>query len=341
MRSCRAQAFKALVGDGIQACPLNEKLPLLKDIYVQSEPEDVNQLYFWLDGAFVKGREKGGGGATVKQAQAFIRDAFDIGFSEYLNKDVDIATIASVYNTPYGPQHYLTDLPGHRAEPGLVGIISEGEAVIDAISERTRTLRTSFALDASCDDPAFERLLDSEAGLKLSAYPLDDANQLARLKVSYALGFIQQHRETAGGTATRTEAYRRYREIWERLKLLSVVRIEGQLLDEVRLGGTCDRCGMAPVTIRVLNGSEMPGCKVSSADPQGRFTYRHTFHRSLDRSCCNRRGHYIQTCHDRCAASRPCRRAAAFRPPVQRQPVHAVRGRRGSDGCTQCPAWIA
>ena len=263
-----------MVGDGIQACPLNEKLPLLKDIYVQSEPEDVNQLYFWLDGAFVKGRENGGGGATVKQAQAFIRDAFDIGFSEYLNKDVDIATIASVYNTPYGPQHYLTDLPGHRAEPGLAGIISEGEAVIDEISERTRTLRTSFALDASCDDPAFERLLDSEAGLKLSAYPLDDANQLARLKVSYALGFIQQYRETAGGTATRTEAYRRYREIWERLKLLSVVRIEGQLLDEVRLGGTCDRCGMAPVTIRVLNGSEMPGCKVSSADPQGRFTAR-------------------------------------------------------------------
>ncbi|GEO85560.1 MULTISPECIES: hypothetical protein [Alphaproteobacteria] len=270
----RGRAFKALVGDGIQACPLNENLPLLKDIYVQSEPEDLSQLYFWLDGAFIKGRENGGGASAVNKAQAFIRDAADIGFSDYVGKDADMATIASVYNTPYGPQDYLTDLPGHRAVPGLAGIISEGDAVIDAIGERIRALRTGLALDSFCDDAAFERLLDSEASLKLSAYPLDDTNQLGRLKVSYALGFIQQHREIAGGTATRTEAYRRYREIWERLKLLSVVRIEGQLLDESRKGGACDRCGMAPVTVRVSNGSEMTGCKVPNADAQGRFTAR-------------------------------------------------------------------
>lgn len=268
----RSQALAALVGDGVQACPLDEKAPLLSDIYVQTDPNDTNQLYFWVKDAFVKGREGGGGEAGLRRVRDFIGEAAAIGFAEYVGKDADMKTIIAVYNTPYGPEHYLADLPGHRPSPGLPGLVAEADAGIDAIVRRIGELRDYLRLDETCDDDAFARLIEAEAGLRLSAFPLDDRGAQAKLKTSYALGFIQSHASGAG--TGRTESYQRYRTVWEGLKLLSLVRIEGQLLDKARSNSECEKCASAAITLNISEGSEMPGCRVSAADDKGRFTAR-------------------------------------------------------------------
>jgi hypothetical protein len=268
----RSQTLAAMVGDGVQACPLDEKAPLLGDIYVQTDPNDTNQLYFWVTDSFVKGREGGGGEAGLRQVRDFIREAAAIGFAEYVGKDADMKTIIAVYNTPYGPEHYLADLPGHRPSPGLPGLVAEADAVIDAIVRRIGELRAHLRLDESCGDDAFARLIEAEAGLRLSAFPLDDRDAQAKLKTSYALGFIQSHASGAG--TGRTESYQRYRNVWEGLKFLSLVRIEGRLLDKARPGSACEKCASAAITLGVSEGAEMPGCRVSAANGKGRFTVR-------------------------------------------------------------------
>jgi len=268
----RSQALMAMEGEGVQACPLDEKAPLLKDIYVQTDPQDETQLYFWLNDAFVKGREKGGGEAGLRRARDFIREAADIGFAEYVGKDSDMKTIIAVYNTPYGPEHYLEGLPGHRSSPGLPGLIAEADAVVEAIVRRVGELKAYLRLDSDCGENEFSRLIESETGLRLSAFPLDDFTTQEKLKTSYALGFIQSHAATGGGT--RTESYRRYRQIWERLKDLSLVLIDGQLVDKARSSEPCDKCASGSVSLTVSNGGEMPGCRIAAADEKGRFTAR-------------------------------------------------------------------
>jgi len=268
----RSQALMAMEGEGVQACPLDEKAALLKDIYVQTDPQDENQLYFWLNDAFVKGRKKGGGETGLRRARDFIRDAAGIGFAEYVGKDSDMKTVITVYNTPYGPEHYLDGLPGHRPSPGLPGLVDEADAVVEAIVRRIDELRDYLRLDATCGEDAFARLVETETGLRLSAFPLDDGAAREKLKTSYALGFIQSHAATGGGT--RGESYRRYRQVWERLKTLSLVRIDGQLLDEARSSEPCEKCASASVTLNISGGTEMPGCQVAAADGKGRFTAR-------------------------------------------------------------------
>lgn len=268
----RSQALAALAGAGVQACPLDEKAPLLSDIYVQTDPNDTNQLYFWVKDAFVKGREGGGGETGLRRVRDFIREAAAIGFAEYVGKDADMNTIVAVYNTPYGPEHYLADLPGHSPSPGLPGLVSEADAVIDAIVRRIGELRDYLRLDENCGDDAFARMIEAETGLRLAAFPLDDRQAQAKLKTSYALGFIQSH--TSGAGSGRTESYRRNRDVWEGLKFLSLVRVEGQLLDKERSDSACEKCASAAITLSVSEGAEMPGCRVSAADGKGRFTAR-------------------------------------------------------------------
>lgn len=268
----RSKVLAALEGDGVQACPLDEKAPLLSDIYVQTDPEDINQLYFWVKDSFVKGREGGGGEAGLRRVRDFIREAAAIGFAEYVGKEADMKTIIAVYNTPYGPEHYLADLPGHRPSPGLPGLVAEADAVIDAIVRRIGELRDYLRLDENCGDDAFARLIEAETGLRLSAFPLDDREAQAKLKTSYALGFIQLHASGAG--TGRTQSYQRYRTVWEGLKFLSLVRIEGQLLDKARSDTACEKCASAAITLNITEGSEMPGCRVSAADHKGRFMAR-------------------------------------------------------------------
>ncbi|MFZ2100461.1 MAG: hypothetical protein WAU86_07840 [Oricola sp.] len=268
----RSKALAALVGDGVQACPLDEKAPLLGDIYVQTEPDNTDQLYFWLNGALVKGREGGGGENGLRRVREFIREAVAIGFAEYVGKDADMETIVAVYNMPYGPEHYVADLPGHTPSPGLPGLVAEADAVIDAIARRVSELRDYLRLDENCGGDAFARLIEAEAGLRLSAFPLDDPAAQARLKTSYSLGFIQSR--TSGAGTGRTESYQRYRDVWERLKFLSLVRIEGQVVDKNKTDAACEKCASAAIALNVSEGSEMPGCQVSAADDKGRFTAR-------------------------------------------------------------------
>jgi hypothetical protein len=270
----RSKALEAITDAGVQACPLDEKAALLKDIYVQTDPQDADQLFFWLDGNFVKGRKGGGGEAGLRAARAFIRDAAGIGFAEFVGKDADMKTVIAVYNTPYGPEHYLADIPGHTPSPGLTGLVAEGDAVVDAIVQRIRDLRDHLRLDDDCGDDAFSRLIENETGLRLSAFPLDDGFGQQKLKTSYALGFIQSHAAAGGAGASRSEAYRRYRDVWQRLKFLSLVRIGGQLLDRDNQSAACEKCASATVSLNIANGAEMAGCRVTAADEEARFTGR-------------------------------------------------------------------
>jgi len=269
----RSIALKQSAGEGIGACPLDRDDPLLKDMYYQAEPHNRDQLYFWVDGGFVTGRATGGGRDGVADARAFIRSAAGIGFSAFVGKADDMETIIDVYNTPYGPEHYLADVPGHSPEPGITGLTAEADAVMNAIVERVRKLRKFLELDDSCGPESFERLIARETGLRLGAFPMADRLALQKLKTSYALGFIQLHRG-GSGNAFRTEAYTRYRDVWKRLKDLSLVRLDVRVRDKKNIAKDCPDCAGARIELNVENGREMAGCRVTAADDRGLFTAR-------------------------------------------------------------------
>jgi len=270
----RSLALKALVGESIQACPLDEKNPFFKDIYEQTIPQDAGQLYFWNGTGFIKGRPNGGGRRGVEAAQRFIRDAATIGLVEFVGKETDMATIAAVYNTPYGPEHYLEDLPGHSPSPGLAGIIAEGEAVIEAITERIRRLRDGARLDAQCGEDDFATFIDRETSLLLSQYPLDTPELQDRLAFSYALGFVQKHNKVVGGSVGRAGIYDRYKRIWERMKDLSLLVLFGQVVDKRDRTQVCEDCAGAQIALSVGGGSVWSACGVTSADDKGSFVAR-------------------------------------------------------------------
>lgn len=270
----RSLAFKTMAGEDRQACPLDQADPFLRDIYVQSIPQDEGQLYFWNGAGFTKGRPGGGGRRGVEAAQAFIRGAAAIGLVEYVGKETDMATIAAVYNTPYGPKHYLEGLPGHSHQPGLAGIIAEGQAVIRAITTRIKSLRDGARLDAECGENDFAAFLDRETGLLLSRYPLDEPELLSRLAFSYALGFVQKHNAGKGGSVGRAGIYERYKRIWKRLSELSLLVVDGRVVDKRGRDRQCDECAGAQITLQVGAGSEWPGCGVKAADASGHIMVR-------------------------------------------------------------------
>lgn len=270
----RSLAFKAMAGDDRQACPLDQQDPFLRDIYVQSIPQDEGQLYFWNGAGFIKGRSGGGGRSGVEAAQSFIRGAAAIGLVEYVGKDTDMAMIAAVYNTPYGPKHYLKGLPGHSHHPGLPGINAEGQAVIRAITTRIKALRDGAWLNADCSENDYAAFLDRETGLLLSRYPLDDPELLSRLAFSYALGFVQKHNAGKGGSVGRAGIYDRYKRIWQRLSDLSLLVVDGRVVDKRGRDRQCSECEGAQITISMSGGNEWPGCGVTAADASGRFMAR-------------------------------------------------------------------
>lgn len=268
----RGEAFNASVGKGFQACPLNLEHPLWKNVYYQTEPHNENQLYFWTGNDFVKGIETGGGRSGVNAAIDLIRGAAALGLSELASKDDDIETIADFYNAPYGAQYYLKGLPNHQPTSGLGGLVAEGVAVVEAISSRIRALRDHARLDQACGEDDFARLIEGESGLRLSVFPLDDGFMLDKLKTSYAVGFVQLHRSRGGGS--RTQSYQRYRKVWERLAKLSMVTLQGRVVDKNRIGGPCEKCAGASLSMSVSQGREMRGCPIDRADDRGNFFAR-------------------------------------------------------------------
>ena len=134
LEEARSLAFRRQFGEGLQACPVDPKLPLEQAVYQQTEPADADQLYFWIEGEgrFVRGQERGGGMGAVLVARRLIGEGAELGFMELSEKKDDVATVAAFYNTPYHDALY---------GDGLAGVWSEAVATINGIGAASASSR--------------------------------------------------------------------------------------------------------------------------------------------------------------------------------------------------------
>ena len=121
------------IAPGTQACPVDVKDEFFKDIYVQTEPPNADQIYFWAGKRMIKGREGGGGVVGVEEAKKFIIEFVKIGFEAYARKENNVRAVAAVYNTIYREEDALKDIPGLSFMSGLPGLRAESDALFEAI----------------------------------------------------------------------------------------------------------------------------------------------------------------------------------------------------------------
>ncbi|RLE34847.1 MAG: hypothetical protein DRJ61_04390, partial [Acidobacteria bacterium] len=273
----RNKTFIAAFGHGIRACPIDPERPFLKDIFQQAQPEDINQLYFWIEGSksWVKGQAKGGGMDGVRRAQTLVRDGASIGFPRLQSKDVDLPTISAFYNTPYNDSTHGV---------GLEGLWSEAVTTIDAIGLKLETLGRglSNAPGEGCTFEDLHETLASRCAVNAQHFP-SPGEARSKLQISYALGFVAKHNTKALPNRRSVAAIERYRTIHQCLKPLSVLVINGRIRESGRLTEACSACGGAEVRVQPIGGFELPGCAVRHADPAGNFTTR-IYTRFLDSS---------------------------------------------------------
>ena len=264
-RDPREAPFIAVAGDGVRACPAATQ-GLLKDVFVQAQPDDASQLYFWLGDKFVKGVPGNGGVAAVRVANGLIARAGVIGVPAYIGKSNDVATIAMVYNTPYRGGEDGKDRPH-----GVTGLIAEAEEAIATILEQTKRLRSAVDIGAGCEVGDMDDYL-KDTGLRPDAFPFDDADKLQRLVIGYAAGFVDKHRPGISGAARRSRPYEIYSEIWRKIRDISLFSLPVAVRDAARLGVRCPRCAGARIDVSVEGGEELPGCRVETADDKGNAT---------------------------------------------------------------------
>ncbi|MEN8164322.1 MAG: PASTA domain-containing protein [Acidobacteriota bacterium] len=264
----RNKTFIATFGHGIRACPMDPERPLLKDIFQQAQPEDINQLYFWIEGSksWIKGQAKGGGMDGVRRAQALIRDGASIGFTRLQSKDTDLPTISAFYNTPYSDSTHGV---------GLEGLWSEAVTTIDAIGLKLESLGRGLSPvpGGGCSIEDLNSALSSQCAVKPEHFP-SRGEARTRLTISFAMGYIAKHNPKALPNRRSIGAYERYRTIHRCLKPLSVLVINGRIRESGRLTELCSACADAEVRIQPMGGFELPGCGVRQADSAGNFTTR-------------------------------------------------------------------
>ena len=253
-----SEAFSSIVAAGVEACPVDEDDAFLKSVFYQSEPENVEQLYFWTGKVFVKGRVGGGGRASVDAARALLQEAIDLGIAEYSGKQADVAAVAAIYNVDY---------PG-----GMQGLRSEADAVVDGIAERVEAIRSAMAFDATCSEAAFNVAIERATGLRLSgvAASLQNADMGRRLKVGYILGYIET---LSAGPENSPPAYASYKDVWERMKPLTLVVLQGRVVRKDKKSD-CAQCAKAALDVSVAGANEIAGCSAHQAGGDGRFTLR-------------------------------------------------------------------
>lgn len=264
----RNKAFIASFGRGIRICPMDPKRPILKDIYQQAQPGNVNQLYFWIEkkGAFVKGSPTGGGIGAVRKAQEILRGAEEIGFTELKGKDTDLATIAAFYNTPFNDKKHGN---------GLNGLWQEAVTTINGIASRLGALGRGLAEEdgAGCSSDKLYEALERECRVNARVFPRHET-QVRKLQLSYALGYIAEYNPQALPNRRSVNAYERYLAVWQCLKPMSVLIIEGKVRRSGSLNEPCLECGDALISLRPFDGYELPGCEVGRADALGKFSTR-------------------------------------------------------------------
>ena len=267
-RDPKNTAFIEAFGQGIRACPITPD-GHLKDVFVQAQPEDNGQLYFWAGGKFIKGRAGGGGERGMRRAIGLIQDGERLNYPGYTGKAKDLETIAAVYNTPYpkeGPRG-----KNHSGATGVMGLIEESGLVIEAIDRQIRALRsgTDEFGEPSCADEKVDSWIEKETGQSVSRFM--DRIEMSRqdLKDSYALAFVDQYRTTQG--AKRTAAYKTYSRFFDKIEKLSIFKIHGRVVDREKPDRACPKCANASISVSPSNAQQMPQCKVTHADAKGRF----------------------------------------------------------------------
>lgn len=253
----RQRAFSKINRSGDLICPTD----LSPDIYQRVVPNDGN-IFFWTNGTFMEGRSNGGGISGVRESMALLKE---VGMYRpgYAGKENDIATIARVYNVAYSHQAYGTGIGGLRREAGVTidGIIKR----LTDVSAWFNNLGTQF-----CSTEAVESVLQKEAGaasakeirmlLGMDTLPQGAADVASLLKTSYAIDFV----DTKGG------AYEAYRRMWDRLKLLSCLFVEGEVREEGK-EGPCPACAGGSIQLTLTQGETLKGCQRLSTDASGKF----------------------------------------------------------------------
>ena len=264
-RDPREKPFIAIAGDGVRACPAGSQ-GLLKDVFVQAQPEDASQIYFWLGDGFVKGVPGNGGVAAARVANGLIARAGAIGVPAYVGKSNDVETVAMVYNTPYGGGDDGKDRPR-----GVIGLIAEAEEAIATIRGQTKRLRGAVDIGAGCEAGNMDDYLKS-TGLKPGEFPFDDDDKFRRLVIGYAAGFVDKHRPNISGATRRSRPYEIYTKIWQKIRDISLFSLPVAVRDAAQPSIRCPRCAGARIDVSIEGGEELPGCKAETADNKGNAT---------------------------------------------------------------------
>lgn len=254
----RNAAFVKAFGDSFLVCPTK----LSPDIYERVEPAD-GRIYFWAEGKFIEGQERGGGVSGVREAFTLISEAGALGYpnpEKYRGKESDIATIARFYNTQYESDKYGSGIPGLR---------KESEATMDGIGRQLEALRSGVVTvgEHACKLEDFDKYLQSKCGLSTkfklpgSAEEASFGEVKRELKIFYAVSYV----DGKGG------AYQTYSEIWKKIKPLSLLTLHGYVREKGKTDQKCPKCAGAAISLTLTEASEIEGCKVTKADSTGDF----------------------------------------------------------------------
>lgn len=245
----RQRAFVAHLGSprkgrwGYLACPTR-----IPDIYERVDPND-GRIFFWNGHDFLPGRTTGGGVPAVVRAMGFVRDAAALHVPGYAGKEHDMKTIVSVYNVGYASKKFGN---------GIQGLLAEASATIGGIARREHEVESAFRF-GPCSRAAGRAFLASETGLRFSPGVPAVADNVDRLVLQYAAGYLRGH----------TGAYATYSRIWRSLRDLSILEIRGG----VRGSGSCPECAGATLEKTFSGGArEVAGCKERTTDTRARFT---------------------------------------------------------------------
>lgn len=265
LEEARSLAFRRQFGEGLQACPVDPKLPLEQAVYQQTEPADADQLYFWIEGEgrFVRGQARGGGMRAVLVARHLIGAGAELGFAELAGRKDDLAAVSAFYNTPYRDALY---------GDGLAGVWSEAVTTIDGIERRLGELERAMPEEGDgCNRDALRGYLRAICGLDAGSFPRGEEESRLKLTNSFALGAVAAANPQALASQRSVPVVERYRRAWTCLRPLSLLHLEGAVQEKGALGHTCGRCAGAGLQVRIQGGVELPGCGARRTDDRGRF----------------------------------------------------------------------
>lgn len=237
---------------GILACPLSHDTLPWKHIYETVEPEQ-GLILFWDGEKFIDGQAEGGSKAGLKQAMQLMSGAKSLGYQVNTS---DIASIAAVYNTP----------------GGIPKLMNEAQKVMTELTQQARRLQQAMGTKGKCSSEHIIKQVESMTGLNLDQFLKEiEANGLSRLITTYAASYVAKTGGFGDAGAQRSNAYDRYRNIWEKIKDIQIMIVDGEVRSQQSPQESCIQCAQAHIDAKVTGGVEARGCEVWQADNYGNF----------------------------------------------------------------------